>query len=391
MYMNITFSKYELFGNNKKNKEDFQEILKMIQYTLIKKEKGIYNSDIYLYKSNGINRYVLYIETTKLEENLLFEINEYYFKKFMIPKKNADIFLVVNIEKENELTDYFLDCFMILPNRNNNMLKKVPIIINRAENKLCVGNSSNYPAMLRENFNSLYNEIQNDIKSFMNLYYMKNKCDIADYYEEVPIRMNTDKKKEYKKFSQKGYIINKFNIEEFKFQKNIEDLVKYLIMLMLTYIFYKFSFNEIFRIFSEFLNIILLFYTFAFILKSYLKVTSLIKCKKIKLESFENLNNRITEGLLKEKYSRISNNIYEKKHKKFILAQNEYNIPESFDKSTIILFEKKYNVNKVKKMSKNATVLVLSENDRYVYIYKNNSSKIMYELTKIFSHLYDIH
>lgn len=394
--MSIKSSSYKLVNDINKTENQFQQILEMLKYELITKEKGIYNSNIMYYKSKDIKRFLLYIETSQIKEIQLAELYEYYFKKFKIPGDNSDIFIVISVEKENESSNYFLDCFLTIPNKSNNMSQIVPIIINRSEMTVCVGNYGNYPAMLREVLAPSYRNIQNDVKSFMNLYYMLNDCDSEKHYNEITINRSKNKRELYKKYYKRKNILNKNNISEFKTSRLISTILKIICIILINFIISNFAYYTIIKICSIYLKVFSIFYIVAVLLKYYFNINYLVNSNKIKITSSQNTEKNIKKALERKKYKKIKENIY-RKNKTYIIFIEEISDISLYKKiernSIFFLFQGKYSKEEVNinNLSNNILLITESKEVPYLYIYKTKKAyRKMKKLIDIFSLFYNL-
>lgn len=236
--MVINSLKYNLLSASKTYKKQFEEILFMLQYKCLAIEDGICDSKIRIFKSQGVKRFVVYLEAKELNEELLFEIFNYFIKKYKIKKNNTDIFIIIDVTKTNDLTDYFLDCFMEMPHRTY-MVKIVPIVIDNTKLKVYVGNINR--DVFKEAHSTTYSYIQNDIKDFMNLYYMMNDSKLEDNCEEIILKKDKQKEKKYKAFSKSYHIINMYNIRKLKLSTIFLDILNLLVFFFITYILQFFS------------------------------------------------------------------------------------------------------------------------------------------------------
>lgn len=387
--MAINSLKYNLLSDSKTYKDQFKEILFMLQYNCIASEDGICNSRIQIYKSQGIKRFIIYVEVKELNEELLFEIFNYYIKKYRIKKNNTDIFIIIDVTKTNDLTDYFLDCFMEFPDRFNNMHEIVPIVIDNTKRIVYVGNN-NRDVLFKEVHSSTYLHIQNDIKDFMNLYYMMNNSRLEGNCNEIILKKDKQKVKKYKVFSKNYYIINLYNIKKLKLPAILLDILNLLGLVLIIYILQCFPDKPICIIISVYIKIILFSLVIAFILNCILRVKYFINCNKMKINNFDTFKDDVIKFLEKSKYKRIADNMY-KKYNKTILFLNDINEISKYNiniKNTLIFLLNSDNL-ELDKFNKKYFIVTLLKDVSYICIHKKcKFDKRMKELLKIMSFLY---
>lgn len=385
--MVINSLKYNLLSASKTYKKQFEEILFMLQYKCLAIEDGICDSKIRIFKSQGVKRFVVYLEAKELNEELLFEIFNYFIKKYKIKKNNTDIFIIIDVTKTNDLTDYFLDCFMEMPHRTY-MVKIVPIVIDNTKLKVYVGNINR--DVFKEVHSTTYSYIQNDIKDFMNLYYMMNDSKLEDNCKEIILKKDKQKEKKYKAFAKSYHIINMYNIRKLKLSTIFLDILNLLVFFFIIYILQFFPNKPICVITSVCIKMILLYLIIVFISNCILRIGYFINCNKIKIKNFDTFRDDVIRTLEKFKYKKVLDNMFKKYNKTIILLNNIDEI-SSYDvniDNTLIFLLNSNNL-ELDKINKKYFIVTLLNDVNYICIHKKcKFDKRMNELLKIMLFLY---
>lgn len=372
--------------NTEKSLEQLKKVLYLFNYKVV---KSIRNSKykILLFKHLKKEKYVIYADVEELNEEFLSEISDYYIEKMKLPKKQSALFIVLGINKYNVLVDDFLNYTLVLPNRFNNQQLVFPIVINNSENKLILGTGFNYLDYDEKIHEDIYFNIQNVIKDFMEHYYKMNSVDINDYIFEIEMDSSNEKS------NYKSSVIHKYNINSLFISNQIKDTKIFcLIVLLLCCLVLSFYVN--WMVYVIIFVFILLFFLFLSLLVNYLNVKKrVLFCSKIKLENVSEINKKIIMSLEHEGYQKIDNSIYEKEQIRFVITENiddVYKISDNKIRSNVILIQDRYDSdNFTKTMNDNILLLVLSKENKYVYVHSNtNCYKQKYEAIKVISNIY---